>query len=56
VLVMEKAQRTRLSRKFRPHLGGVRVACLDIPDDYDFMDPMLIALLQARVPRHLPRR
>jgi predicted protein tyrosine phosphatase len=56
VLVMEKAQRSRLSQKFRRHLDGVRVACLDIPDDYDFMDPMLVKLLQARVPRHLPRR
>lgn len=56
VLVMEKAQRSRLSQKFRAHLDGVRVACLDIPDDYDFMDPALVKLLQARVPRHLPRR
>lgn len=56
ILVMEKAQRSRLSQKFRRHLDGVRVACLDIPDDYAFMDPALIRLLQARVPRHLPRR
>jgi len=56
ILVMEKAQRNRLSQKFRRHLDGVRVACLDIPDDYAFMDPALIRLLQARVPRHLPRR
>lgn len=56
ILVMEKAQRNRLSQKFRRHLDGVRVACLDIPDDYAFMDPALIRLLQARVPRHLPWR
>ncbi len=56
VLVMEKAQRSRLSQKFRKYLDGVRVACLDIPDDYDFMDPMLVSLLQVRVPRYLPRR
>jgi predicted protein tyrosine phosphatase len=29
--------------------------CLDIPDDYDYMDPMLIQLLRARVLRYFPR-
>jgi predicted protein tyrosine phosphatase len=28
--------------------------CLDIPDDYDFMDPMLIRLLKQKVVRFLP--
>jgi predicted protein tyrosine phosphatase len=30
------------------------VVCLEIPDDYEFMDPDLIRLLEAKVPRHLP--
>ena len=33
-----------------PHLRGARVVCLDIPDDYEYMDPALVALLQTRVP------
>jgi predicted protein tyrosine phosphatase len=41
IFVMEKA-----------HLGK-RVVCLDIPDDYDFMDPALVRLLEAKVPRYL---
>ncbi|MBO9716857.1 MAG: low molecular weight protein tyrosine phosphatase family protein [Pseudoxanthomonas sp.] len=53
VFVMERAQRARLSARFGAHLRGKRVVCLDIPDDYDFMDPALVGLLQARVPRHL---
>lgn len=56
IFVMEKAQRNRLSQRFKAHLKRARVICLDIPDDYAFMDPDLIALLQARVPRHLPGR
>lgn len=52
--VMKKAQRSRLSTKFRRHLGKARVVCLDIPDDYAFMDPALIQLLKARLARHLP--
>lgn len=53
IFVMEKAQRRKLQQKFRPQLRGKRVVCLDIPDDYDYMAPALVALLQARVPRHL---
>lgn len=56
VFVMQRAQRTRLSTKFRPLLRGQRVVCLDIPDDYDFMAPALVRLLQARATRHLPSR
>ncbi|MEO8115418.1 MAG: hypothetical protein ABI655_13610, partial [Phenylobacterium sp.] len=54
VFVMERAHRTRLSRAFRSSLKTARVICLDIPDDYDFMDPALIRLLEARVTRRLP--
>ncbi|CAN5227330.1 hypothetical protein BH09PSE1_BH09PSE1_16050 [soil metagenome] len=50
---MEKRHRTTLQRRFRTSLGRARVICLDIPDDYAFMDPTLIALLQARVPKFL---
>jgi len=56
IFVMEKAHRNKLSTKFRKYLKGKRVICLDIPDDYDFMDPDLVRLLEARVPRHLPMR
>jgi predicted protein tyrosine phosphatase len=51
---MEKRHRTALQRRFRAHLGRAHVVCLDIPDDYGFMDPALAALLKARVARFLP--
>ena len=54
IFVMEKTHRNKLSKKFRPHLAGKRVICLDIPDEYDYMDPFLVKLLQAKVPRFLP--
>lgn len=53
VFVMERAHRNKLSSRFRVPLGGQRVVCLDIPDEYDYMDPALITLLRAKVPRHL---
>lgn len=55
VFVMEQAHRNKLSKKFRAHLGSKRIICLDIPDQFEFMDPTLVALLKAKVSRHLPR-
>jgi predicted protein tyrosine phosphatase len=54
IFVMEKAHRNKLSSKFKKHLNNKRVICLDIPDEYEFMDPILIKLLNAKVERHLP--
>jgi predicted protein tyrosine phosphatase len=56
IFVMEKAHRNKLGKQFRRHLNGKRIICLDIPDDYAFMDPALITLLRAKVPRYLPSR
>ncbi len=53
IFVMEKTHRKRLSTKFRPYLRNKQIICLDIPDDYDFMQPELINLLLAKVSRFL---
>ncbi|MEO7689916.1 MAG: low molecular weight protein tyrosine phosphatase family protein [Sphingomonas sp.] len=54
IAVMEKTHRAKLRRRFREALNGKRVICLDIPDDYEFMEPALVELLEARMARHLP--
>lgn len=54
IVVMEKQHRAKLQRKFRHALRGQRIVCLDIPDDYAFMDPDLVQLLKVRMARHLP--
>jgi predicted protein tyrosine phosphatase len=54
IFVMERTHRSKLSAKFKAHLGNAHVVCLEIPDDYEFMDPYLIRLLKVEVPRHLP--
>ena len=54
IIVMEKAHRNRLSRKFKNALAGKRVAVLDIPDEYDYMDPTLVALLKTRCASYIP--
>lgn len=53
IFVMEKAHRNRLASKFKAHLNGKRVVCLDIPDDYEYMQPELIKLLEAKAGRFL---
>jgi predicted protein tyrosine phosphatase len=55
IFVMEKTHRNKLLRRFRHHLKSKRVICLDIPDDYEFMDPILVRTLESRVGRFLPR-
>jgi len=54
IFVMEKAHRNKLSAKFKKHLSNAKIICLDIPDDYEFMDPILIKLLKSKVTRFLP--
>ena len=53
IFVMEKSHRAKLQRRFRGSLKRARVVCLDIPDDYGFMQPELVALLKAKVGRFL---
>ncbi len=50
ILVMEDAHLDRLYDRFGPLLGATPVHALDIPDDYRFMDPALVELLEAAVP------
>ena len=52
---MEKAHLRRLRERFGPHLRQQRLVCLGIPDDYAFLDPRLVAILEEKVPRYLPR-
>jgi predicted protein tyrosine phosphatase len=56
VFVMERAHREKLSSRFRAHAGGKRIVCLDIPDDYDYMDEALVRVLREKVPKYLPPR
>lgn len=54
ICVMERAHTSKLSARFKPSLSGKRVVCLDIPDNNQFMDPTLIALLRRKITPFLP--
>jgi len=54
IFVMEKTHRDKVRAKYRAQLKDKRVIVLGIPDDYAFMDPELVELLQAKVTKFLP--
>lgn len=51
IIVMEPVHRRRLQQRFGSQLRRTRVAVLDIPDKYEFMDPDLVVLLERRSSR-----
>ncbi|WP_233496471.1 low molecular weight protein tyrosine phosphatase family protein [Corallincola holothuriorum] len=53
ILVMEKTHKNKVSKKYKDLLKGKRLVCLDIPDIYDCMQPELVKLLKARVPKYV---
>ena len=53
IFVMEKKHSRRLKIKFGDLLNNKNIICLDIPDDYKFMDEELIELLNCRVSEHI---
>lgn len=48
VFVMEETHREKLAKQFRSYLKNKRVVCLDIPDEFAYMDPALVDLLEKK--------
>ena len=53
IFAMEKQHQRKLADNFGAQLRGKRVVCLGIPDDYQFMQPELVDLLEVKVGRYL---
>ncbi|WP_253957599.1 low molecular weight protein tyrosine phosphatase family protein [Paenibacillus oleatilyticus] len=53
IFVMEKKHVRRLRDKFNDELLNKKIICLDIPDDYQYMDEDLIEILQSRVSEYI---
>jgi predicted protein tyrosine phosphatase len=49
VVVMEHDHKQRLLAQFPDLASGLHMEVLDIPDDYEFMDPELVDLIRERV-------
>jgi predicted protein tyrosine phosphatase len=53
VFTMDDEQRRDLSRMFPGHPALDKLVCLDIRDQYEFLDPELVGLLRQRTAAHL---
>jgi predicted protein tyrosine phosphatase len=53
VLVMERRYATRIRSDFGSRKDIPRMESLDIPDEYGYMDPELIALIRSGVEPHI---
>ena len=53
IFVMEKSHRNKVSKKFKKLLKNKRMVCLDIPDNFECMDPVLIKILKNKVSRYI---
>ena len=53
IFVMEKSHKNKVSKKYKELLQSKKLACLDIPDNYDRMQPELVQLLKNKVPRYV---
>ena len=54
IFIMDEQQRRSLHRRFAGHPALDRLICLDIPDEYTFLQPELMSLLESRTTPHLP--
>ena len=54
IFIMDEQQRRSLRRRFAGHPALERLVCLEIPDEYTFLQPELISLLESRTRAHLP--
>ncbi len=53
IFVMEKKHLRRLQDKFPEEIAEKKLVCLHIPDDFEFMQPELVDLLEAGVAAYL---
>jgi predicted protein tyrosine phosphatase len=54
IFVMERQHRSKVQSRHRAALKDKPLFVLGIPDDFAFMDPQLVDLLQAKMSRWLP--
>ena len=54
IFIMDEQQRASLRRLFPEHPSLERLICLDIPDEFVFLQPELMTLLESRTTPHLP--
>lgn len=56
VFVMQRAHRNRVISRFGKLLRHKEVVVLNVPDNYEYMDPALVEVLMGKVAPYLRRR
>jgi predicted protein tyrosine phosphatase len=51
---MESRQRKLLLQRFGKALADKKIVCLDVPDQYEYMQAELVELLRAKMAPYLP--
>ena len=54
IFCMEKKHVRRLEEKYRDITSSKKVVCLNIPDDFEYMDEDLIDMLESSIGEYLP--
>jgi len=54
IFVMERVHEQKVRERFPEELTGRRLICLQVPDDYEFMEESLVEELESRLTMHLP--
>jgi predicted protein tyrosine phosphatase len=55
IFTMDPGQKRALDRQFAGHPALERLICLEIPDNFIFLDPELVRLLEERATPHIER-
>lgn len=53
IFVMEKIHTSKLKQKFKLYLNDKKIVCLNIPDNFRYMQPELVEVLEKRVGQSL---
>nr|WP_298925760.1 hypothetical protein [uncultured Erythrobacter sp.] len=51
---MERVHRSKIQSRHRAALKSTRIAVLGIPDEYKFMEPALIRILETKMQTWIP--
>lgn len=53
IFVMERKQKNKLQAKYGKFIKKQKLICLEIPDNYEYMNPELVDLLEKKIGKYL---
>ena len=53
IFTMEKKHTRRIQEKYKDELYGKKVVCLYIPDEFEYMDSILIEIIKEKVEKYI---